>query len=164
MRGWTKTYAGRFGESAGFLDVAVAPRSGRVTLAGDSLHPAEGYHRFYVLTRNADGTRRWAYTQAPKADAADACASEVRVGATGRLYAAGALQNGSDEVAEALFQTCACKLTAAGDPVWYRWWPATAVARCDPADMALSNGTVHLVGTFTTAGGGTSQYLLTWED
>jgi len=78
--------------------------------------------------------------------------------------AAGSLETGSGAVAEDVFQTYICELTDAGSPVWFDWWPAAAVARCDPADMALSGGSVHLVGTFTTSGGGTSQYVLSWED
>ena len=164
-RRWVRTYAGRSGgERAEFLDVAVDPRNGRVALAGHSLHAGEGYWRFYVLMCNSNGARRWAYTQAPKVDAADAYASEVQVSSTGHVYAAGSLETGSDDVAEDVYQTYVCELTAAGSPVWFDWWPAAAVARCDPADMALSGGSVHLVGTFTTSGGGTSQYVLSWED
>jgi len=135
-----------------------------VALAGHSLHAGEGYWRFYVLMCNSKGAGRWAYTQAPKVDAAETYASEVQVSSTGHVYAAGSLETGSGDVAEDVYQTYVCELTAAGSPVWFDRWPAAAVARCDPADMAISGGAVHGVGTFTTSGGGTSQYVLSWED
>jgi hypothetical protein len=164
-RHWVRTYAGRWGgETTEFLDVAVDPRNGRVVLAGHSQSAAEGYWRFYVLMCNADGTRRWVFTQAPKVDAADASASAVRVSSSGRVYAAGSLEAGSADVAEDVYQTFVCELTTAGDPVWTDWWPTAAVARSAPADMAVRAGAVHVVGTFTTAGGGTSQYVLSWDD
>jgi hypothetical protein len=135
-----------------------------VVLAGHSQSAAEGYWRFYVLMCNADGTRRWVFTQAPKVDAADASASAVRVSSSGRVYAAGSLETGSADVAEDVYQTFVCELTTAGDPVWTDWWPTAAVARSAPADMAVRAGAMHVVGTFTTAGGGTSQYVLSWDD
>ncbi|MBE3035254.1 MAG: hypothetical protein IMZ74_18925, partial [Actinobacteria bacterium] len=140
-RRWVRTYAGLWGgERAEFLDVAVDPRNGSVALAGHSLHASEGFWRFYVLMCNSKGSRRWAYTQAPKVAAADAYASQVQISSTGQVYAAGSLETGSGTVAEDVFQTYICELTDAGSPVWFDWWPAAAVARCDPADMALSGG------------------------